>query len=383
MLAQPMTDALAPALAAESRVPSGKIELSVIIPTFNERENVEHLVGRLSVALNGIGWEAIFVDDDSPDGTAAKIKEIAARDSRIRCLKRLSRRGLAGACIEGILFSAAPYIAVMDADLQHDETFLPRMLETLRAGGVDLIVGSRYAAGGSAVGLGKGRAAISRFATRLTQYLSDVSLTDPMSGFFMMRRQCFDRMADRLASQGFKILLDIVITAHGALRIVELPYAFASRTAGESKLDALAVADFLGLLLAKATGGAVTIRFLSFALVGIIGLAVHLLVLRVAILVLGMEFTAAQATAMLTSMTANFLLNNELTYRDSQLRNLAMLRGLLVFYAVNSVGSIANIGIAVWLYGSQPVWWLAGSTGALMGLVWNYAMSTLLVWRVK
>jgi dolichol-phosphate mannosyltransferase len=382
MLAQPMTDALAPALAAASRAPSGKIELSVIVPTFNERENVEHLVEQLSVALNGIGWEAIFVDDDSPDGTAAKAKEIAARDSRIRCLKRVSRRGLAGACIEGIMFSAAPYIAVMDADLQHDETLLPRMLETLRAGGVDLIVGSRYAAGGSAVGLGKWRAVISRFATRLSQYLSDVSLTDPMSGFFMMRRECFDRMADRLASQGFKILLDIVITAQGSLRIVELPYAFGTRTAGESKLDALAIADFLGLLLAKATGGAVTIRFLSFALVGMIGLAVHLLVLR-AILVSGMEFTAAQATAMLTSMTANFLLNNELTYRDSKLRDLAMLRGLLVFYAVNSVGSIANIGIAVWLYGSQPVWWLAGSTGALMGLVWNYAMSTLLVWRVK
>jgi dolichol-phosphate mannosyltransferase len=367
---------------ASGRAPPA-VELSVVIPTFNERGNVAALVERLSTALAGIGWEAIFVDDDSIDGTSSAVKEIAAHDPRIRCLRRVSRRGLAGACIDGILFSAAPYIAVMDADLQHDEALLPRMLATLRCGDVDLVVGSRYAAGHSACGLSKPRAAISRCATLLAQRLSRVALADPMSGFFMMRRDCFDPIAGKLATQGFKILLDIAITARGELRIAEIPFVFATRVHGESKLDAQVALDFIGLLVAKATGGALTPRFLSFALVGIIGLGVHLMVLRAAMLLFGMEFTAAQATATLIAMTSNFLLNNELTYRDRQMRGLPMLRGLLGFYAVSAVGAVANVGMATWLYANQPVWWLAGAAGALMGAVWNYSMSTLFVWRVK
>jgi dolichol-phosphate mannosyltransferase len=362
---------------------TGAVELSVIIPTFNERGNVQLVVKHLDKALSGIRWEAIFVDDDSPDGTAAAIKEIAAYDPRIRCLRRVSHRGLAGACIDGILFSASPYVAVMDADLQHDQTLLVRMLDTLRTGRVDLVIGSRYTTGGSAGGLGKGRDAISRFATILAQRLGRVSLTDPMSGFFMMRRDCFEPIAEDLATQGFKILLDIVITTRGRLRIVEIPYVFAARTHGESKLDAQVIMDFIGLLLAKATGGAVTPRFLTFALVGIIGLSVHLVVLRAALLTFGMEFTAAQAVAVLTAMTTNFFLNNALTYRDKQFKGLAILPGLLGFYAVSAVGAIANIGMATWLYADRPVWWLAGAAGALMGAVWNYSMSTLFVWRVR
>jgi dolichol-phosphate mannosyltransferase len=380
-----MSEAAVPAgvRTAVLMLENGAVDLSVIIPTFNERGNVQAVVKQLDRALSGIRWEAIFVDDNSPDGTAAAIKEIAVRDPRIRCLRRVSRRGLAGACIEGILFSASPFVAVMDADLQHDQTLLVRMFDTLRAGSADLVIGSRYAAGGGAGGLGKGRDAISRFATILAQRISRVSLTDPMSGFFMMRRDCFEPIADNLATQGFKILLDIVVTARGRLRIVELPYVFAARTHGESKLDGQVVMDFIGLLLAKATGGAVTPRFLTFALVGIIGLCVHLLVLRSAMLTLGIEFISAQAIATLIAMTTNFFLNNALTYRDRKLKGFAILPGLLGFYAVSAVGAIANIGMATWLYADRPVWWLAGAAGALMGAVWNYSMSTVFVWRVR
>jgi dolichol-phosphate mannosyltransferase len=373
----------APVKTTTPRLAAGPTELSVIIPTFNERSNVPLLVDRLDSALSGIGWEAIFVDDDSTDGTAAAVKAIAARDPRIRCLRRVSRRGLAGACIEGMLLSAAPYIAVIDADLQHDEKVLSRMLEPLRMGDADLVVGSRYAAGSSARGLSDTRAAISRTATFLAQRLGRVSLTDPLSGFFMMRRECFDSLADRLSTQGFKILLDIVITARGRLRVTEVPYVFAARTHGESKLDAQVVMDFLGLLLAKSSGGAVAPRFLSYALVGIVGLGVHLAALRAVMVILGTQFSPAQAIATLIAMTSNFLLNNALTYRDRQLRGLPMLRGLFGFYAVSAVGAIANVGIANWLYANEPVWWLAGAAGALMGAVWNYSMSTLFVWRVR
>ena len=124
--------------------------LSIILPTFKERDNVAELVRRLDAALAGIHWEAIFVDDNSPDGTAEAVKSLAIGDSRVRCLRRVGRRGLAGACIEGLLSSSAPYVAVMDADLQHDETVLPKMLRTLSAGEADLVAATRYVEGGSA-----------------------------------------------------------------------------------------------------------------------------------------------------------------------------------------------------------------------------------------
>jgi dolichol-phosphate mannosyltransferase len=358
-------------------------ELSVVIPTFKERGNIEILVQRLDAALSGIAWEAIFVDDDSPDGTADAVKRIAAEDARVRCLRRVSRRGLAGACIEGMLSSSAPYVAVMDADLQHDEKLLPGMFAVLKNGEGDMVVGSRYVAGGSSAVFSKSRSAISRLATALARRLTGVELSDPMSGFFMMRRDRFDPLARSLSTQGFKILLDIAITAKGGLRIAEMPFVFAARSHGESKLDAQVGLDFLGLLLTKLTGGAVTPRFLSFALVGTIGLGVHLLILRTALVGFGLDFPEAQATATVVAMTGNFLLNNRLTYRDRRLSGMGFLKGLLGFYAISAVGALTNVGMASWLYAHQPVWWLAGAAGAVMGAVWNYSMATLLVWRVK
>src|SRR4051812_17916198 len=266
--------------ATHAAAAAGGVELSVVIPTFKERGNVPVLLERLGAALSGIAWEAIFVDDDSPDGTAELVKEIGASDPRVRCLRRVSRRGLAGACIEGMLFSNAPFVAVIDADLQHDETRLPLMLEKLRGGGADLVVGSRYVAGGSAGSFTPARGAMSQFATRLARRITGVTLSDPMSGFFMMRRTAFDAMADRLTPQGFKILLDIAITGGSRLRIIEEPFVFGTRVHGESKLDAQVALDFIGLLLGKLTGGVVTPRFLSFALVGTLGVFVHLAVLR-------------------------------------------------------------------------------------------------------
>jgi dolichol-phosphate mannosyltransferase len=356
-------------------------ELSIVVPTFKESGNVAELVQRLDAALEGVDWEVIFVDDNSPDGTTEVVKTIAAQDSRIRCLRRVSRRGLAGACIEGMLSSSAPFVGVMDADLQHDENLLPRMLATLRRGDTDMVVGSRYIAGGNANALSRRRGLISRAATSLARLVTRVELTDPMSGFFMMRRDRFDPIAGSLSTSGFKILLDIVLTAKGGLRIVEEPYVFGSRTFGESKLDAQVGLDFLGLLLTKLTSGAVTPRFLSYALVGTAGILVHLIALRLALLSFGFE--QAQTLATLIAMTGNFMLNNSLTFRDSRLTGLAWVKGLLSFYAVSSVGALTNVGVASWLYEYQATWWLAGLAGAVMGVVWNYSMSTLFVWRAK
>ncbi len=359
------------------------VQLTVVVPTFNERDNVTVLVRKLDAALAGIAWEVVFVDDNSPDGTWQVLRDLAQRDPRVRCLRRIGRRGLSGACIEGILSAAAPYAAVIDADLQHDETRLPAMLALLREGKADLVVGSRYIEGGSADSFDKRRMGVSAFATKLAQQVLRVEIADPMSGFFMIRRDRFEALAPSLSVQGFKILLDIVASARGSLRVVEVPYVFGTRVAGESKLDSMVIVDFLGLLLAKLTNDVVSLRFLLFAMVGTIGFVVHFAVLYFALNALSEPFAEAQAVASLCAMTSNFLLNNFLTYRDQRLKGFALLRGLVLFYLVCSVGLLANVGVAFSVYGQKPIWWLAGAAGALMGVVWNYAMSGLFVWRKR
>ena len=355
----------------------------IIVPTFNERDNVTTLYRRLEATFAGTPFEVIFVDDNSPDGTWEVVRGLARADTRVRCIRRIGRRGLSGACIEGILASSAPCAAVIDADLQHDETQLPKMLALLQSGEFDLVVGSRYIEGGSADSFNRQRAGASQLATEVAKRVLRVKIADPMSGFFMIRRDRFEQLAPQLSTQGFKILLDIVATAHGELRVKEIPFTFGTRLHGESKLDSMVALDFLGLVLAKLTHDVVSLRFLLFAMVGSIGLVVHLATLFVAHEVLNVAFAEAQAAGALVAMTSNFILNNFLTYRDQRLKGFAILRGLLLFYLVCSVGLFANVGVAFSVYDQEPIWWLAGAAGALMGVVWNYAMSGLFVWRKR
>ncbi len=372
------TLAHAPDAAATRPAP----ELTVVVPTFKEHDNVPLLVEKLAHALEGTDWEVVFVDDNSPDGTAAVARRIGASDARVRCVRRIGRRGLSGACIEGMLASQAKYVAVMDADLQHDETLLAAMLERLR-GGIDLAVASRYVAGGSAAGLADARREqASKLSTALARNLLGVTLTDPMSGFFMMRRDRFEELAPQLSSQGFKILLDIVATARGSLRIAELPFVFGERQHGESKLDTRVALDFAALILAKLTNDAVSFRFLLFCLVGLTGIAVHMTVLQIAVS-FGMRFGWAQTAATFVAITWNFVLNNMFTYRDQRLSGWQFVTGLIRFQVICAVGAISNVGIATVIYRYDPQWWIAGFGGALMGAVWNYVVSAAFVWRQR
>jgi len=358
-------------------------ELTVVVPTFNERANIPLLVARLQRTLDGIDWEVIFVDDNSPDGSAAAARTLGEADARVRCIRRTGRRGLAGACLEGMLASQARFVAVMDADLQHDETLLAGMLERLRRGDADLAVASRYVGAGSAAGLAGRRASYSRWSTGLARRLLAVDLSDPMSGFFMLKRTAVEELAPALSSQGFKILLDIVATARGTLRIAELPYVFRERQHGESKLDARIVLDFFALVLAKLTGDAVSFRFLMFCFVGLTGVFVHMASLAVALDPGGLGFGAAQTTATVAAIAWNFALNNALTYRDQRLAGWSFVTGLVRFELICAVGAISNVGVATWIYGHDPRWWIAGLGGALMGAVWNYVVSAAFVWRAK
>ena len=366
----------------ESQVTAGP-ELTVVVPTLNERDNIGTLVDLLDTALDTVSWEVIFVDDDFADGTAERVRELGRRDRRVRCLQRLGRRGLATACIEGALAASAPYIAVMDADMQHDEKLLPQMLAILKSEPVDLVVGSRYVAGGGIGGLDAARANISAFATRLSRIICKAEIADPMSGFFMLRRGALEGALRRLSGQGFKIFLDILASSPQSLRIRELPYNFRERRHGESKLDALVAWEYMMLIADKLIGHVVPVRFALFALVGGIGLLVHMSVLWFALTVVGAAFNSAQASAAVVAMTSNFFINNLFTYRDRRLRGLALLRGLFTFYAICALGTIANVGIAGYVFSKNEVWWLAGFAGVVVGSVWNYAVSSVFTWKEK
>lgn len=359
-------------------------QLSIIIPTFNEVQNVTELRDRVAVALAGRDWELIFVDDDSRDGTADAVRQMAQADGRVRCLHRIGRRGLASACIEGMLASSSPLVAVMDGDLQHDERLLASMADALEADPrLDIVVGSRYVGGGGTGDWDASRAKMSQLATRLSAMVLKADLKDPMSGFFMTRHAVALRcIREGMSGVGFKILLDLFASAPEPLRFKELPYEFRNRFAGESKLDINVAWEYMIMLLDRMLGGIVPVRFIGFALVGGFGLLVHLAVLGVSFKGLGLGFVAAQGLATLVAMTSNFLLNNILTYRDMRLRGWRMLSGWLSFSLACSVGALANVGVAGWLFAQRPDFWIASAiAGVLVGTVWNYAVTMVYTWK--
>lgn len=354
-------------------------ELSVVVPAFGERENVPQLLAALEHSLEGRDWETIIVVDDAFDGTEQIVRERAQRDRRVRCLHRIGRRGLASACIEGMLASSAPYLVVMDADLQHDERLIPGLVDALKSGGADIAVASRYMEGGSTGELAADRVRISRAASSLGRLLCK-GLRDPMSGFFAVQRTFLERVVRRLYGRGFKILLDLIAAAHGDVRIVELPYRMRSRRHGESKLGARVIAEFFMLILYHLTGRFLPARFFLFAAVGVSGLAVHFAVLSLAYRAGEASFFASQILATLAAMTSNFFLNNVFTYGDQRLRGAALWRGLLSFYLACGIGAFINIAVAEWLYLQSAAYWAAGMAGALIAAVWNFFTTASFTW---
>jgi dolichol-phosphate mannosyltransferase len=354
--------------------------LSVVVPTFNERKNVLELATRIEAALGPEGWEIVFVDDDSPDGTASVVRDLSKRDRRIRIVQRVGRRGLSSACIEGMLAASGDAVAVMDADLQHDESRLPHMLAAIEEQGAEIVVGTRYALGGSTGAWDAKRRGMSRIATAIASRILSQPLSDPMSGFFMVRRSVLEETVHRLSAIGFKILLDLVATADRPLKIAEVPYEFRPRRAGQSKLDSAVVWDFGMLLADKAVGRFVPVRFLSFAIVGGLGVLIHMAVLAPSLVWMTWPFVVGQSMATGAAMIFNFSLNNALTYRDRRLKGVRWWRGLASFVVVCGTGALANVGVASLLYERDTQWAVAALAGVAVGAVWNFAITQTYTW---
>jgi dolichol-phosphate mannosyltransferase len=357
------------------------IELAVVVPTYNEADNVEELHRRLMDILDGVRWEMIIVDDDSQDGTPQRARSLGEQGYDVRVLRRIGRRGLSTAVVEGMMATSAQFIAVIDADLQHDEALLMPMLDRLRQGDVDLVIGSRYMKGGGVGDWDERRAKMSNFATTLARMVVHADISDPMSGYFMLTREAVERSVRNLSGEGYKILLDLFASSNPPLRFAELPYVFRPRLHGESKLDAAVLWEYLVLILDKSIGKYIPPTLLLFVLVGGSGLVVHFAIFTSLFLTGLASFGVSQLTATMISMTSNYTFNNLVTYRDARKTGWRFLTGLLGFYAVCSIGLIGNVGIAAYAYDLHYRWWLAAFAGILVGTVWNYAASSMFVWN--
>ena len=381
-MADDATTSSAPAVQGASPGRMSVFDLTIVSPTFNEKANIRPLVAKLDAALKGVAWQVIFVDDNSPDGTAEEAKAVARTDARVQCIRRVGRRGLAGAVVEGALDSAAPVVAVIDADLQHDETLLPAMLKLIQADQADLVVASRYLdPEGLSAGLSRTRQQGSRLATWMSRRVLKNEVSDPVSGYFMARRGIWEATAPRLSTEGFKILFDLLASATGPMRVAELPYRFRDRLAGESKLDRRVVIEYLSLILNKATGGMIPTRAVMFALVGSTGFLVNVAVaaaIRAA--TVNLSFAQVQLAAALVAMTSNFFINNAVTYFDRRKKGLALLGAYVRFCLLCSAGLFVNVAVAAFLDDRLQMAAASSITGAAFGAVWNYVTTALAVW---
>lgn len=364
----------------QSLANAAPLQLSVVIPTLNEVGNVEPLLAKLEAALAGIEWEAIFVDDGSSDGTPELLTRIAQADRRVRMIRRIGRRGLSSAVVEGALASTTPIVAVIDADLQHDERILPDLYRAIAVDGHELAIGTRYHDGGSTGEWADQRLKISRFATALAAPLMKTRLSDPMSGLFAVRRDILMEAAPNLSNVGYKILLDIIASSPRPLKVAEVGYTFGTRQSGASKLDEMVALEYIELLLDKTIGRLIPVKLVQFGAIGVLGVGVHLALLYLSLNMFGAAFAMAQATAVVGAMTFNFALNNRFTYRDRQLKGARWFKGLISFYLVCSLGAVANVGIGSLVYAQVHGWAIAGIAGAIVGSVWNYVASGWLTW---
>lgn len=346
-------------------------ELSIVVPVVRAGDSAD-IVEKLRGALGDGDWEVVFVDDNVSDELF--LPAASRGDARVKSIRRVGRNGLTQTCLVAMLASGARYVAMLEPEAGLDAQRLAEMLTPLRRGEADLVVATRRHADG-----GRLRHVIRAGLSAVTRRVLSTDMSDPTSGVFMMRRDALEALTPSLSSLGHRVLLDLIATARGRLRIVEI--AGDSDMQGARKSELKLTLELLALLLVKLSGDAVSIRFVLFCLVGLSGVGVHLALLDAALLAL--PFTAAQTAATIGAMVWNFTLNNAVTYGDQRLTGWSYLTGLVRFMIICGIGAVSNVGIASFIYAHDNTWWIAGLGGAVMGAVWNYAVSSVFVWRPR
>jgi len=370
-----------------ARQPTGNsvTRVSVVLPTYNELGNIEALIHQLLSLRQWYDLEILVVDDDSPDGTAELVRQLAQEDPQVRLIRRVGRSGLASAIKEGLLDATGDIAMVMDSDGQHEPASVHHAIETLVEGQFDLVIGSRFHAEAQILGLSGRRETGSTWANATARFSLPRSygkLTDYMSGFFALRVETLLPLIRAVDVNGFKFLYELLAVSKGQLHTGEVPLSFQPRTHGSSKLDLAIFWDFLISILHSLSFRVLPRRAISFGLVGISGIAVQLLINQLLISAGGLSFSQALPIAVISAASSNYLINNALTFRFQRLQGLALLRGLLKFLLVASLPVLANVGLASAFYSfiARDTLW-AQLAGILVVFVWNYAASSRFVWN--
>ena len=356
--------------------------LTVVLPAYNERENVDYLVEAIHKAdVDGQIKRIIYVDDDSPDLTSEHIKT-SQYPIDVLCIHRIGRQGLSSAVVEGILLADTQYVAVMDADGQHTPDDLMQMLKVAVEEGDQLVIGSRFknqAIVETHVGL---RSLLSKVGNRLANHVLRRQLSDPLTGFFLIERNLFTEVSHQVRGAGFKILVDVIYNLRDKnIKIAETQIQFQQRLHGESKLDSGVMIEFVDQMIGLFIGKIYPEKFIGFLMVGVFGMCVHFTVLYLTLFIFALSFTAAQTAATLIAMVANYILNNLLTFRRNRLKGFEWVKGLFYFILVCSLGAIANVGVAGYIFKLDNIWWLSGLAGIIVGTVFNFTLSKYFVWK--
>ena len=356
--------------------------VALIVPTYNERENIEALYTTVASALSGLDWEIMFVDDNSPDGTAAAAEALASKDPRVRLVVRFHDRGLTSAVLQGIYSVTMPNVVVTDADLQHDLLKVPEMLRLLNADEADLVIATRYQAEGSAGGLStRFRTLLSDLGTRIGKVLFRVPVSDPMSGFFAFRRKSLLPVLTRVDPLGFKILLDVLLLGRGQMRVREVPYSFHSRHAGSSKLNWRVQWDFMIQVLYHLMHGFIPHDLISFVLVGASGAVLQFTILGI-FYAAGLAAETGQAAAIVSVTLWNFLLNHYLTFHRELKLGRDLLQKFVLYALATAIGIMLNISAATLTLESLRLSRLPESLlGACIDTIWRFAIARSLIWR--
>jgi len=357
--------------------------LSVVLPCYNEIKNIDYLIEKFQLAdIDSIIAKIIFVDDDSPDGTAEYLKKVSSNKFDVVCLHRIHRHGLSSAVVEGTLLASTPYVAVMDADGQHDPGDLISMYQLMQKNHIDFIIGSRFLENAvieKHIGF---RSTLTHIGNLIANKILNRKLTDPLTGFFIFDRNMMMESIRNIRPSGFKILLDFLYQLRNKkISIDEYPINFKVRNEGESKLDSRALIEFADQIFGFLTNGLLPEKMFSFILVGSIGLLLHLTLLYIFLFPIQISFYTAQIFATFISMISNFTLNNELTFRRNKLRGINWIKGLITFILICSIGAFANVGVAGFLFNEGKTWWISAVTGIIIGTVFNFSLSKYLVWK--